>query len=231
MGQRWIGLCPFHSEKSPSFSVNAVDGLYHCFGCKASGDAITFVREMEHLDFVGAVELLAGKAGVAAALHRARRGREPQADQTRLLEVTERARDWYHDRLSHRSRRGGGPGLPPPPGVRCASRSRQYRVGWAPDGWDLLVRRSGRSPGRHRGVPGSGSRTGASRMQDFFRARILFPIFDERSRVIGFGGRKLPDADGPKYQNSRDNDLYKKSRALYAINWAKAEAVAVERGA
>ena len=223
VGQRWSGLCPFHSEKSPSFSVNAVDGLYHCFGCKASGDAITFVREVEHLDFVGAVEFLAAKFGVQ--LHYTERDEgEGRKRQTRLFELTERAAEWYHQRL----RTGSDAAA-----ARSYLRSRgfdgdvvsQYRVGWAPDDWDLLVRSLGASRADIESA-GLGFQNRRGRMQDFFRARILFPIFDERSRVIGFGGRKLPDADGPKYQNSRDNDLYKKSKALYGINWAKAEAVA-----
>jgi len=222
VGQRWTGLCPFHSEKSPSFSVNAAEGLYHCFGCKASGDSITFVREMEHLDFPGAVEWLAAKAGITLR-YTEKNESEGHRRQARLFELTERAADWYHDRLRT---------SPDAAAARRYLRSRgfdadevaHYRIGWAPDDWDQLVRSLRAAQSDLEGA-GLGFLNRRGRMQDFFRGRVLFPILDERSRVIGFGGRKLPDTDGPKYQNSRDNELYNKSKALYGINWAKADAV------
>lgn len=222
VGQRWTGLCPFHSEKSPSFSVNGVEGLYYCFGCRASGDVITFVREIEHLDFVGSVEWLANKFGVTLRYTDADEG-ESRKRHRRLQDTLGKAVDWYHDRLLH------GPDAGP---ARAYLRSRGFdrdlveahRVGWAPDGWDLLC--------RHLKVPddvlvdtGLGSRNKANKQQDFFRARILFPIFDDQGRPVAFGGRKLPDADGPKYQNSRENALYNKSRTLYGLHLAKADIV------
>ena len=223
VGQRWVGLCPFHTEKSPSFSVNAEDGLYHCFGCKASGDVITFVRELEQLDFPGAVEWLAARAGISLR-YTDRAESEGRRRQTRLFELTERAAEWYHERLRV------APDAAP---ARRYLRSRgfdadevaHYRLGWAPDGWDTLVRALG-APAADLEACGVGFINRRGRLQDFFRARILFPICDERGRVIGFGGRKLPDADGPKYQNSRDNELYRKSQALYGLHWAKADVVA-----
>lgn len=223
VGQRWSGLCPFHNEKSPSFSVNQTEGLYHCFGCKASGDAITFVREVEHLDFPGAVEWLAAKAGVTLR-YTEKNESEGRRHQARLYELTEQACEWYHQRLRT---------APDAAAARSYLRSRgfdgdevaRYRIGWAPDDWDQLVR-SIKASREDLESAGLGFVNRRNRMQDFFRGRILFPILDERERVIGFGGRKLPDADGPKYQNSRDNALYNKSKALYAINWAKADAVA-----
>lgn len=223
VGTRWSGLCPFHAEKSPSFSVNAEEGLYHCFGCKASGDAITFVREMEHLDFPGAVEWLAGKAGVTLR-YTEKNESEGRRRQTRLIELAERAADWYHERLrtspdaaaARRYLRGRG---------FDADEVARYRIGWAPDGWDLMVRALG-APAADLEAAGLGFVNRRGRLQDFFRARILFPITDERGRVIGFGGRKLPEADGPKYQNSRDNELYNKSKALYGLSFAKADVVA-----
>lgn len=222
VGQRWTGLCPFHNEKSPSFSVNQAEGLYHCFGCKASGDAITFVREVEHLDFPGAVEWLAAKAGIVLR-YTQRDESESRKRLARLYELTEAACDWYHERLRS---------APDAAAARAYLRSRgfdgdevaHYRLGWAPDDWDQLVR-SLKARRDDVEAAGLGFVNKRNRMQDFFRGRILFPILDERDRVIGFGGRKLPDADGPKYQNSRDNVLYSKSKALYAINWAKADAV------
>ncbi len=223
VGQRWSGLCPFHNEKSPSFSVNQSEGLYHCFGCKASGDAITFVREVEHLDFPGAVEWLASKSGIALR-YTEKNESEGRQRQARLYGLTEQACEWYHQRLRT---------APDAAAARSYLRSRgfdrdevaHFRIGWAPDDWDALVR-SIKGSREDLDAAGLGFVNRRNRMQDFFRGRILFPILDERERVIGFGGRKLPDADGPKYQNSRDNVLYNKSKALYAINWAKADAVA-----
>ncbi|MEI2815932.1 MAG: CHC2 zinc finger domain-containing protein [Microthrixaceae bacterium] len=138
VGQRWSGLCPFHNEKSPSFSVNAQEGLYYCFGCQASGDIITFVREIEHLDFVGAVEWLAGKAGIALT-YTDDNEREQRKQQSKLFGAMERAVDWYHDRLVSGSDAGA---------ARAYLRSRgfdrdmveAYRLGWAPDSWDDMVR-------------------------------------------------------------------------------------------
>ncbi len=222
VGRRWSGLCPFHSEKTPSFSVNQTDGLYYCFGCKVSGDAITFLREMEHLDFVGAVETLAARSGVQLR-YTDKGGGEERKKKEHLHDQMERAVEWYHERL-----RAG----PDARAARAYLRSRgfdadavaRYKIGWAPDAWEELTRALKLSKDDLEGT-GLGMLNRRNRLQDFFRARILFPIFDERGRPIGFGGRKLPEAEGPKYQNSRDNKLYHKSQALYALNWAKADAV------
>lgn len=222
VGQRWSGLCPFHTEKSASFSVNPTDGLYHCFGCKASGDAITFLREKEQLDFVGAVEMLANRAGITLRYTEREEG-EGRKRQSHLLDLTERAATWYHERLRT---------SPDAKEARAYLRSRgfdadevaHYRVGWAPDGWDVMTTALKLSKADLESS-GLGMQNKAGRLQDFFRARVLFPILDERSRVIGFGGRKLPGTEGAKYQNSRDSELYHKSKALYGLNWAKADAV------
>lgn len=222
VGRRWSGLCPFHNEKTPSFSVNAEEGFYHCFGCKASGDAITFLREKEQLDFVGAVESLAGRAGITLRYTERDEG-EGRRRQARLFELTDKAAEWYHERL--RSGRDAA-------AARAYLRARgfdadevsTYRIGWAPDAWDAMTRALHISLDDLEAT-GLGFKNKGGRLQDFFRARILFPIMDERGRVVGFGGRKLPDAEGPKYQNSRDNSLYNKSKVLYGFNWAKADAV------
>ena len=222
VGQRFSGLCPFHGEKTPSFSVNPTDGLYYCFGCQVRGDAITFVREKEQLDFVGAVEHLANRAGITLRYTDRDEG-EGRKRQARLFQLTERAADWYHQRLRT---------SPDAAAARAYLRSRgfdadevaHFRIGWAPDGWDLLARDL-KAPLEDLVASGLGFKNKAGRTQDFFRARILFPIIDERDRVVGFGGRKLPDAEGAKYQNSRDNQLYNKSKVLYGLNWAKADVV------
>ena len=223
VGSRWSGLCPFHTEKSPSFSVNAADGLYYCFGCRASGDVITFVREMEHLDFVGAVEWLAGKSGITLRYTERDEG-ESRKKLTRLHETMAKAVEWYHERLKT------GPDAA---AARRYLRSRgfdaelvgRFQIGWAPDGWDEMLTAL-KIPVAVAEECGLGFLNRRNRPQDFFRNRILFPIFDDQGRPVAFGGRKLPDAEGPKYQNSRENTLYHKSRTLYALNWAKADIVA-----
>lgn len=226
VGQRWTGLCPFHDEKSPSFSVNAEQGLYHCFGCKASGDAITFLREKEQLDFAGAVENLAQRAGIALRYTSEQEG-EQRKQHARWVEVMAKAAAWYHERLKT---------SPDAKDARAYLRSRgftseevsKYQIGWAPDSWDALMNHLRLSKADAEAT-GLGFENRAGRMQDFFRGRILFPIIDERDRVLGFGGRILPGKDGAKYQNSRDNRLYNKSRILYGTNWARSDIVKADR--
>jgi len=221
-GVQFQGLCPFHSEKSGSFYVNPSKGVYFCHGCQVRGDVITFIREKEQLDFAGAVEWLANRAGVTLRYTERDEG-EGRKRQARLLDVAEKAAAWYHERLRT---------SPDAKEARAYLRSRgfdadevaHFRIGWAPDGWDVMAR-SLKIPKADLEGAGLGFQNKAGRLQDFFRARILFPIMDERGRVIGFGGRKMPGADGAKYQNSRDNELYHKSKALYGLNWAKADAV------
>jgi DNA primase len=232
-GTRWVGLCPFHQERTPSFSVNAEMGVFHCFGCQRSGDAITFVRDTEHLDFVDAVRRLADRAGVRitedAAISAEHQRRAP------LYEALTKAVDFYHERLL--SAPDAGP-------ARDYLRSRgydgdvvrQFRLGWAPDDWDSLARHLAVSD-KVLADAGLGFLNRRGRQQDAFRARVLFPIFDPSGRAIALGGRILPapaptgrsgdGADiGPKYKNSQDGPVYAKRRTLYGLNWAKHDVVA-----
>ncbi len=215
-GRQWMARCPLHGERTPSLSVSPDKGVYYCFGCQRSGDAITFVQEIEGLDFAGAVEMLAGRAGIQ--LHYTSRDESAaRSRRKRLLEAVERARDFYHQRLL--DGRDGGP-------ARHYLRSRGYdgdlvrrwKLGWAPDSWDVLARHLGLSDDDLRDS-GLGFVNRGGRQQDFFRGRVLFPIDDERGEVVGFGGRVLPGADGPKYLNtSTDARTYDKSRVLYGLH-------------
>jgi DNA primase len=229
-GRRWTGLCPFHTEKSPSFSVNAEEGLYYCFGCQASGDAITFVRATEHLDFVDAVRLLADRAGVA--LHEDAELGKDRKRRTELLDAMERAVVWYHERLLRSPDAGR---------ARDYLRSRGYdgevvrrfRLGWAPDEWDALSRAL-KLPERVLTDSGLGFVNRRGRAQDAFRGRVLFPICDPSGRPVALGGRILPPVPGeplperpePKYKNSQESPIYSKRRTLYALNWAKQDVIA-----
>ena len=228
VGRRWQGLCPFHAEKTPSFSVNAEMGVYHCFGCKASGDAITFVREIEHADFPEAVERLAGRAGIALRYTAPGEGADRQK-RGKLTEALEQAVEWYHQRLLTSPDAGQARGYLRHRGYD-GDVVRQYKLGWAPDDWDALA--AGLGAGTDGGMPvqvfsdaGLGFRNKSGRVQDSFRARLLFPIFDPSGKPVGFGGRVLPGGEGPKYKNSVDNAVYRKSRILYGLNWAKQDIV------
>ena len=219
VGRRWVGLCPFHAEKTPSFSVNQAEGLYYCFGCGAKGDVITFVREVEHLDFAEAVERLAARAGIPLRYDDAAVSAERHRRAT-LVEALRRGVEWYHERLLS---------APDAAAARHYLRAergydgevvRTYRLGWAPDGWDTLARALG-LPDDVLRDSGLGFVNARGRQQDGLRGRIVFPIFDVRGEPVALGGRALPGAPPPKYRNSPETPLYKKSRTLYGLNWAK----------
>ena len=225
VGQRWVGLCPFHQEKTPSFSINPTLGLYHCFGCQQSGDAITFVREVEHLDFVEAVERLAQRAGITLR-YDDRRAAQDRSRRTRLIEVTAAAVDFYHRLLIESA--DGGPARKYLRGRGFdGDAARRFQLGWAPDDWDRLSQHLQQRHFARDDILDAGLAfvNRANRLQDQFRNRLLFPIFDARGEPVGFGGRALGD-EVPKYKNSPETPIYNKSRLLYGLNWAKGEIVA-----
>ena len=221
-GSRWTGLCPFHAEKTGSFSVNADLGAYYCFGCQAKGDAITFVREIHHLDFVGAVELLANRSGIQLTYTTSGEG-EGRKKRTKLVEAMNRAVEWYHDRLLTSSDAGEARGY-----LRSrdftSEMVREFKIGWAPDGWDALCRALELTPEVAKDT-GLGFVNSRNKLQDSFRGRVLFPIFDVRGDPVAFGGRILPGKEGSKYKNSASSAIYEKSEVLYGLNWAKADIV------
>jgi DNA primase len=226
VGTRWVGLCPFHGEKTPSLSVNGELGFYYCFGCGARGDAISFLRETEHLDFVTAVEALAGRAGVSVRYDREDKPSPAGKRAVALAEAMEKAVSWYHQRLLS---------APDAAGARAYLRGRGYdadavrhfRLGWAPAGWDALIRQAG-IPTDLLEAAGLALRNQSGRLNDSFRGRVLFPIMDAAGRAVGLGGRVLPGADGPKYKNTSSTPIYDKGKILYGLNWAKG--AIVERG-
>jgi DNA primase len=222
VGRRWVGLCPFHGEKTPSLSVNAEDSLWYCFGCQAKGDAISFVRDMEHLDFVSAVEWLASKSGITLR-YTDRNESESRREKARLTDAMEQAVEWYHQRLLTSSDAGAARRYLRDRGLD-GDTVRRFRIGWAPDDWDAMAKglHLPRELLRETGLAFVNRR---DRLQDFFRGRILFPIFDPQGHPISFGGRKMPGADGPKYQNLPETKLYSKSKVLYGLHWAKDEIV------
>ena len=221
-GGRFSGLCPFHGEKTASFSVNPQLGFYYCFGCQESGDAITFVRKMEGLDFAEAVERLAARAGVTLRYDSAG-ATQDRRKKERLTETVRAAVAFYQQLLLEDPSGGHARGYLRSRGFD-GDAARQFSLGWAPDGFDTLVRHLYSEKFSRDDIAAAGLAfvNRAQKAQDFFRARLLFPIFDRAGDPVGFGGRTLT-GDGPKYKNTADTPLYHKSRLLYGLNWAKAE--------
>jgi DNA primase len=220
------GLCPFHDEKSPSFNVTPTRGFYHCFGCGAGGDAINFVMESDHLSFSEAIERLAGKAGVQLRYEESA-GPVPvrqTGQRQRLVAAHAEAARFYAEQL-------GTPGARPAReflaqrGFDRAAAER-YGCGFAPDAWDLLTKHLRRQGFTSQELVTAGlsreARSGS--LIDRFRRRLLWPIREISGDVIGFGARKLfEDDDGPKYLNTPETPIYKKSHVLYGIDLAKRE--------
>src|SRR2546421_1967987 len=225
-GSRWMGLCPFHDEHTPSFSVDGDQGLYHCFGCGAAGDAIRFVEATEALDFPGAVELLADRYGVELR----REDEDPQAEarrrrRERLLQLVERTAAYYERYLweSTEAARARdylvGRGL----GEEVL---RVFRIGFAPSAWDRVTLGAQRDGFRTEELVAAGLAQPGRRggFYDRFRGRIMFPLADARGRVLGFGARSVTEGQRPKYINTAENSLYHKGRQLFGIDRARGAA-------
>jgi DNA primase len=221
------GLCPFHDERTPSFSVEPVEKVYYCFGCQASGDVFTFVQETEGVDFKGALELLADRAGVELAVE-AEDPREAQrrARRERLLELLGRTAGYYERYLWESEEAAGAREYLTQRGLG-EEILRGFRVGYAPSAWDRVLLASRRGGFSERELYDTGL---AQRSQergsvyDRFRARIMFPLADMRGRVLGFGARATHEGQKPKYLNTSDNDVYHKGRHLYGGDLARAAA-------
>ncbi len=221
VGRRFVGLCPFHSEKSPSFSVNAEEGLYYCFGCQASGDPITFLRAIEGLSFVEAIERLAARSGVRIRTDAEGADKEARDKRQALFDAMEKAVAFYHERLiSH----------PDAARARQYLRSRglegdmvrRFKLGWAPEGGNQLARAL-RLPTA--ALAGAGLVVqGNYGPRDTFRGRVIFPIFQADGKAVALGGRLVPgigDGTGPKYRNSPETAIYQKRSTLYGLNLAR----------
>ncbi len=219
-GRVATGLCPFHSEKSPSFTVYPDNQSFYCFGCGAGGDVITFIRRIENLEYVEAVKFLAERAGMELPQDAQEDGASRM--KMRVFELNRTLARFYHECLKQPQGRGGleylhGRGLT----NRTITR---FGLGFAPDSWDTAYRfLKGKGFSEEEmlaaAVVARGRRGGC---YDQFRNRVIFPIIDLRGNVIGFGGRVMGDAKGPKYLNSADTPVFKKSRNLFALNFAKA---------
>ncbi len=223
-GAQMMGLCPFHDERSPSFSVDPQDKLYHCFGCGVAGDVFGFVMEKEGLGFTEAVEALADRYGVELQ----REQEDPRAEarrqaRQRLQQLLERAAAYYSNYLWESKEAGkardylAGRGL-------AEQTLRDFGVGFAPSAWDKILvagQRAGFTVPEMHSV-GLVQRSQKGGEYDRFRARIMFPIRDPRGRVLGFGGRATRPDQKPKYVNTAETDFFHKSEILYGLDRARA---------
>jgi DNA primase len=223
-GTRWVGLCPFHEERTPSFSVDAQEKLYHCFGCGVGGDVIKFVEDKEGLGFAEAVELLADRYGVELE----RDKEDPRAEarrkqRRRLEELLERTSSFYASYLWDSGEAGKAREYLAERGLG-EEVLRAFGVGYAPSAWDQVLlrgQRAGFNVDELRGV-GLVQRGRGGGEYDRFRSRIMFPIGDRRGRVLGFGGRAMRSDQGAKYVNTAETDFFHKSHMLYGVDRAKA---------
>ncbi|HWB68885.1 MAG TPA: DNA primase [Solirubrobacterales bacterium] len=223
-GTRWVGLCPFHEERSPSFSVDAQEKLYHCFGCGVGGDVIKFVEEKEGLGFAEAVEVLADRYGVELE----REKEDPKAEarrqhRRRLEELLGRTATFYSSFLWDSKEAGAAREYLAQRGLG-EEVLKAFAVGYAPSAWDQVLtrgQRAGFSVEEMRGV-GLVQRGKGGGEYDRFRSRIMFPIRDRRGRTLGFGGRAMRSDQGAKYVNTAETDFFHKSQILYGVDMAKA---------
>ena len=223
-GGSLMGLCPFHEERSPSFSINAEKKVYYCFGCEASGDAIGFVMETEALDFAGALELLADRYGVELQ----RESEDPDAERRRrrrerLLALLERASKFYAAYLWKADEAAAsrdyllGRGL-------TEETLREFEVGYAPGGWDRLTTAALRDGYTEDELLATGlaqRRREGGGLIDRFRGRITFPLTNTRGRVSGFGARATQEDQRPKYLNTSEGEVFHKGEQLFRLDLAR----------
>jgi DNA primase len=224
---RFEGLCPFHDERTPSFGIDPVKKVYHCFGCQASGDCFTWAQEIEGLGFVEAMEWLADRYGVTLE----RESEDPQEAERRqhrdrLLELLERTAAFYVRFLWESTEAAAARQYLADRGLDEAI-LREFRVGFSPSAWDKVLmasRKGGFSNGDLYDAGLAQKAKGEGRIYDRFRGRIMFPLADIRGRVLGFGARALRDNQQPKYLNTSENDIFHKGRQLFAADLARAHA-------
>ncbi|MEZ5476092.1 MAG: DNA primase [Thiolinea sp.] len=226
-GREYVACCPFHGEKTPSFTVSPGKQFYHCFGCGVHGSAISFLMEYEHLEYAEAIEALAASQGLDVP--RETTNRQGSAKKTKknkdLYALLEEAAVFYAQNLpltplarDYVQQRG-----------LSAEVVRQYGVGYAPDAWDALSQRFGRDYGSEPLLAsGLQLKNEAGRVYDRFRGRLMFPIRDRRGRVIGFGGRIVGEGT-PKYLNSPETEVFHKGSELYGLYEARQQTRKLER--
>ncbi|HTA64777.1 MAG TPA: DNA primase, partial [Xanthomonadaceae bacterium] len=212
-GREYSARCPFHDERSPSFTVSPTKQFYHCFGCGAHGTAISFLMNYDRLEFLDAVEELAKRVGVEVP--RDTQQRNTTGETLDLYAALDSAAQFFRRQLDANPK---AQEYLKARGVDTENRAR-FGIGFAPDGWDGLKNALGTDERRMRLLESAGlfSKNEAGRIYDKFRKRIMFPIHDRRGRVIAFGGRVVDKDDTPKYLNSPETALFHKGRELYGL--------------
>ncbi|HEY4877586.1 MAG TPA: DNA primase, partial [Candidatus Acidoferrales bacterium] len=221
-GQNFSGLCPFHQEKTPSFSVSPVKQMYYCFGCGKGGDVFQFVMELEKSPFPEAVRTVAEKCGIAIPKPRERSPEERRENQQRtsLVDMHREAAAFFSKHLLSSTEGKAALGYLEDRGLDRESITR-FGIGFAPSGGDALFRTlKQKFAEKDLEVSGLVGREQSGRFYDRFRRRIMFPISNEAGKVIAFGGRAMGD-DMPKYMNSPETPIYSKSNTLYHLDRAK----------
>lgn len=221
-GKSYMGLCPFHTEKTPSFSVDPVRGFYHCFGCGAGGNVFNFIMQIEKVTFPEAVRSLAEKLGIHLPLNQEK---DDASKETELLyHVNQFACDFYKECLY--GTKAGQKALDYLRGREFTPETiERFRIGYAPRRWDGLILKARRESVRQEHLSKAGlivNRKEREGFYDRFRGRLMFPILNPSGRVVGFGGRALEEKPGaPKYINSPETLVYRKSRLFYGLDLAK----------
>ena len=221
-GQNFTGLCPFHSEKTPSFAVHPVKQIYHCFGCGAGGDVFKFVMEMDKITFPEAVRAVAEKCGIAVPRARERTPEERKENQQRtsLVELHREAAAFFVQQLNATQEGRAAKAYLLDRGLDSEAMAR-FGIGFAPSGGEALLRAfKQKYPEKVLEASGLFSRDQNGRLFDRFRRRVMFPIANDSGKIVAFGGRALGD-DLPKYLNSPETPIYTKSNLLYHLDRAK----------
>ncbi|MGN1095767.1 MAG: DNA primase [Eubacteriales bacterium] len=219
-GSNKVGLCPFHSEKTPSFTVFTNTETFHCFGCGAGGDVITFIMRAENLEYMSALEFLAKRAGLDMPVDTEHKSE--MVRRTRFFDMNREAARFFNKMLYEKEAEDARAYLSKR-GLSSAAVKR-FGLGYAPNSFDALrehMRKKGFSDDelKEAFLCGKSERTG--KYFDYFRGRLIFPIIDNFSNVIAFGGRATDDETKPKYLNTSDTPVFKKSRNLFALNFAR----------
>ncbi len=212
-GREWTACCPFHNERTPSFYVSPAKQFFHCFGCGVHGSAIKFLMDYDRLEFPDAVEELAQTVGLTVPREGGRDER-PREDKTDLYALLDATASWYESELPQNAAAQ----------TYCKKRGldaetiKRFRIGWAPAGYDGVIKSLGHDDRRKALLEEAGMiATGDRGKYDRFRERLMFPILDRRGRVIAFGGRVLSSEQSPKYLNSPETPLFHKGRELFAL--------------
>ena len=220
------GLCPFHDEKSPSFHVTPARGYFHCFGCQEGGDVIAFIMKIDHLSFTETIERLASRIGYQLTYEQSSGGsKAPTVQRSRLLEANSQASLFYQEQLQLPSASHARELLIKRGFDKTASQS--FEIGYAPDQWDALSKfLLGKGFSAEELLLAGLTKEGTKGAIDRFRNRLIWPIRDISGDLVGFGARKLAsdeDDTGPKYLNTPETSIYKKSQVLYGLDKAKKE--------